>query len=136
MSRCVAVLAVLVALAGACGPAGPLGPEFQVNTYTERPGSPSVATDADGNFVVAWQSHGQDGHRLGVFARFYDRRARRSGPGVQVNTYTPDASSSARGRGGDGWFVVVWTSSARTATRAAVRPPLRRRGGAPGPDSG
>src|SRR5262249_13999488 len=37
----------------------PIGGEFQVNTYTSNDQyHPSVATDADGNFVVAWQSYG------------------------------------------------------------------------------
>jgi len=40
----------------------PDGPEFLVNTYTTSGQSlPSVAMDADGDFVVAWTSGGQDG---------------------------------------------------------------------------
>ncbi|MGL4462065.1 MAG: hypothetical protein ACRC1K_07920, partial [Planctomycetia bacterium] len=36
---------------------GPAGVEFQVNTFTTNNQSqPSVAMDADGDFVVAWQS--------------------------------------------------------------------------------
>src|SRR5262245_37811447 len=37
------------------------GPEFQVNTYTANGQSlPAVAADGNGNFVVVWQSSGQD----------------------------------------------------------------------------
>ena len=48
------------------------GAEFRVNLYT--PGSqrrPSVASDAVGNFVIDWQSPGQDGDDDGVFAQLY-----------------------------------------------------------------
>jgi S-layer family protein len=46
------------------------GAEFRVNTYT--PGMqflPSVASDSVGNFVVAWDSVGQDGSNVGIFAK-------------------------------------------------------------------
>jgi hypothetical protein len=46
------------------------GAEFRVNTYT--PGyqyAPSIASDAAGNFVVAWNSYGQDGSGSGLFAQ-------------------------------------------------------------------
>jgi hypothetical protein len=49
---------------------GPLASEFQVNSYTtDSQRHASVAADADGDFVVAWDSLGQDGSRYGVFAR-------------------------------------------------------------------
>jgi len=39
----------------------PLGAEFRVNTFvTNNQGSPSVAADPSGNFVVLWTSFGQD----------------------------------------------------------------------------
>ena len=48
----------------------PLGTEFQVNTYTSgNQRSPAVAGDAGGDFVVVWQSSGQDGSSYGVFAQ-------------------------------------------------------------------
>jgi hypothetical protein len=48
------------------------GSEFLVNSYTDgRQESSSVAMDADGDFVVAWSSHLQDGSGVGVFAQRY-----------------------------------------------------------------
>ena len=45
-----------------------VGSEFQVNTYTTGGQfRPSVSSDADGNFVVIWESRGQDGSVFGVF---------------------------------------------------------------------
>ncbi len=48
------------------------GGEFRVNTFT--PGYqdlPRVASDADGDFVVVWDSNGQDGSGSGVFGQRY-----------------------------------------------------------------
>ena len=43
-----------------------MGDEFQVNTYAEGDQeAPSVAIDADGDFVITWESHGQDGDGSG-----------------------------------------------------------------------
>ncbi len=64
-------------------------PAFSVNTYT--PGdqdSPSTAMDADGNFVVAWSSYGQDGDGYGVYAQRYDYNGSPVGSEFIVNTYS------------------------------------------------
>jgi hypothetical protein len=54
----------------------PSGGEFQVNTHASGSqttegwtGANHVAMDEAGNFVVAWQSHGQDGWGAGVYAK-------------------------------------------------------------------
>jgi phosphoheptose isomerase len=48
----------------------PIDVEFQVNTYTpQHQSNPAVGADADGDFVVAWSSTGQDGSGDGVFAQ-------------------------------------------------------------------
>ena len=48
----------------------PLASEFQVNTYTESiQRYPQVGAAASGNFVVAWESYGQDGSDFGIFAQ-------------------------------------------------------------------
>jgi hypothetical protein len=49
----------------------PLGPEFRVNTYTTSNQVLPVASDSSGNFVVVWQSYGQDGSGGGVFGQRY-----------------------------------------------------------------
>ena len=44
----------------------PHGPEFQLNNYTSSvQTTASIAIDADGDFVVAWASDGQDGSGYG-----------------------------------------------------------------------
>jgi hypothetical protein len=89
---------------------GALGNEFRVNSYTtQRQDDPSVAVDADGDFVVVWQSYGQDGTSWGVFGQRYDSGGRTLGSEFRVNSNTssseaaPVVASDASGN-----FVVVW----------------------------
>ena len=85
--------------------------EFQVNTYTpDNQENPKVATDAAGDYVVVWQSNGQDGSGYGIYAQLYNKSVRRpQGSEFQVNTYTSDNQenpSVAMDSAGD--FVVAW----------------------------
>src|SRR6185295_1852088 len=51
----------------------PRGGEFQINTYTTSyQDAPAVAADANGNFVVVWESQGQDGNAFGIVGRRFD----------------------------------------------------------------
>src|SRR5438094_391491 len=109
------IVAGLVALVGLCGlvplaAAQPLGSEFRVNTYTTSyQGRPRVAADSTGNFVVVWQSSGQDGSGSGVFGQRYSSSGAPQGPEFRVNTYTT-SSQDRQGVAYDeaGNFVVVW----------------------------
>jgi hypothetical protein len=92
----------------------PLGPEFRVNTFTPSfQLFPSVAADPSGNFVVVWQSDGQEpAFSFSVFGQRYASSGAPLGPEFRVNTYTTGdqvgqfvASDSA------GNFVVVWTDN-------------------------
>jgi hypothetical protein len=94
----------------------PVGNEFQVNSYTtstqERA---AVAADAQGNFVVVWQSQGSsdtDTSWLSVQAQRFDAHGSPVGGQFQVNSYTtnnqgrPTVAVDAQGN-----FVVVWYSA-------------------------
>jgi hypothetical protein len=91
----------------------PRGDEFRVNTYTTGgQSSPSVASDADGDFIVIWHSgNDQDGDGFGGFGQRYQSSGARLGREFRINTYTssgqgePNVASDA-----DGDFVVVWQS--------------------------
>jgi hypothetical protein len=85
--------------------------EFQVNAFTTSvQGVPAVAADDDRDFVVAWQSFGQDGNNLGVFAqRFIGLDA--IGDNFLVNTYTfENQSRPVLAMNADGAFAVAWNS--------------------------
>jgi hypothetical protein len=88
-----------------------VGGEFQVNTFTPRSQElPSVASDGDGRFLVAWRS--DDGNfDDGVFARRFDASGQPMGSDFQVNTYTTgDQSLNGVAADDRGNFVVVWSS--------------------------
>jgi len=100
----------------------PLGPEFRVNTYTtDFQGIPAVASDSSGNFVVVWQSLGQDGDSHGVFGQRYASIGAPLGPEFRVNTYTtedqrhPTVASDSSGK-----FVVVWSSASQDGSNDGV----------------
>jgi hypothetical protein len=89
-----------------------LGPGFKVNVTTEFwQIYPSVASDPQGNFFIAWQSRNQDGDSYGIFARLFDISGQPQGPEALVNASTlsrqerPDtAAASVRS------FATVWQS--------------------------
>ncbi|MEX2114324.1 MAG: hypothetical protein WD845_14115 [Pirellulales bacterium] len=88
------------------------GSEFQVNTYTtNNQWLPSVAMDADGDFVVAWQSQSQDGSGYGIYAQRYNAAGLAQGSEFRVNTYTTSNQQDAKvAMDADGDFVVAWRS--------------------------
>ena len=88
------------------------GTEFRVNSYTTgNQGRPDVAMHADGSFVVAWDSNGQDGDSYGVHGQRFDAAGNAVGTEFQINTYTTyfQLRASVAATGG-GTFVVVWAT--------------------------
>ena len=93
----------------------PKGGEFLVNTTTTgTQGSPKVAVDADGDFVVVWDSlgGGQAGAaNFDVFARRFNAAGEPQGDEFRVNTFVTGRQYEpvvAMDDAGD--FVVVWAS--------------------------
>jgi len=92
----------------------PLSGEFRVNTYTtSSQGSASIAMDTDGDFIVAWDSYGQEVGAVGfgVYAQRYNSAGVPQGAEMHINTFTtsyqrtPDVATDAVGN-----FVVTWES--------------------------
>jgi hypothetical protein len=70
---------------------------------------PSVAVDANGDFVVVWSSDGQDGDSYGIYGQRFDASGIPQGAEFLVNTHTTDAQSQPSvAMDADGDFVVVW----------------------------
>jgi len=88
----------------------PVGDEFQINTTTEgNQARPSVAMDAGGNFVVAWQGPGLS--EEDIFAQRFDPNGQPLGGEFQVNSFTDGAQEEpAVAMTAGGAFVVVWES--------------------------
>ena len=89
------------------------GGEIQVNSFTsDRQQDATVAMDADGDFVVVWESYGQDGSEFGIFARRYDAAGMPQGAEFQVNGFiTDDQDDPVVAMDADGNFVVAWESN-------------------------
>jgi hypothetical protein len=89
------------------------GTEFQINSYTTYSQyQPAVASDADGSFVVMWESYGQDGSGYSIHGQRFDAAGAADGAEFQINSYTsgPQYYSNSIATDGAGNFVVVWTS--------------------------
>lgn len=92
------------------------GGEFQVNTTTtNNQRTTSVAMDESGDFVITWNSAGQDtgdlANQYGIYGQQYNSAGVAQGGEFQVNTTTADTQiSPAVAMDANGDFVVVWTS--------------------------
>ncbi|MFZ2146808.1 MAG: hypothetical protein WAV28_06260 [Sedimentisphaerales bacterium] len=88
----------------------PLSDEFRINTTTSgNQREPSVAMNADGNFVVAWYGPGED--KEDIFARRFSANGQPIGSEFRVNTYTNDKQLyPSAAMSNDGGFVIVWES--------------------------
>lgn len=96
----------------------PRAGDEQINTFTSGPQTfPRLATEADGSFVVVWESllsPGDDPDRS-IQGQRLDPNGARSGGDFQVNQFTTSAQflPSVAGRDG-GDFVVSWISLGST----------------------
>ena len=86
-----------------------LGAEFQVNTFTDnRQRFPSVATEANGDFVVVWESYFQDGSSVGIFGARFSSAGASLATEFQINTFTSDMQNwPAMAADADGDFIVA-----------------------------
>jgi len=89
-----------------------VGSEFLVNTETsENQHMASIAIDADGDFVIAWSSKGQDGDGSGIYAQRYSADGIEAGTEFRVNSTTSNSQSAPSiAMDADGDFVIAWQS--------------------------
>jgi hypothetical protein len=85
---------------------------FQVNTFTAgAQESPKAASDAEGDYVIAWQSGGQDGDGNGIYAQRYSAAGAAQGSEFRVNTHTSgNQQAPAVAMDSTGDFVIAWQS--------------------------
>lgn len=90
----------------------PIGPEIQVNNFTNKNQSnPSIAMNLRGEFVIAWESKGQDGSKTCVCVQRFNKAGKKVGPEIVANTYTDNDQSNPKvaiDKAGN--FLVVWES--------------------------
>ncbi|HEY9839979.1 MAG: hypothetical protein ACAI44_25430 [Candidatus Sericytochromatia bacterium] len=83
----------------------------QVNSFTTgNQEIPRVAMDADGDFVVTWESQ-QDGDNYGIYAQRFDSDGVPVGPEFQVNQWTTnDQENPSVAMDAQGNFTIAWQS--------------------------
>jgi Tol biopolymer transport system component len=86
--------------------------EFQVNSYTTSSQiNPTIAMKADSNFIISWQSSGQDGDLEGIYAQRVDSNVNALGSEFQVNSYTTSSQvNPSVAMKADGSFIISWQS--------------------------
>jgi hypothetical protein len=94
----------------------PFGPEFRVNTtlFNEQ-GSPQVAVDSRGNFLIGWLNYGGEGSFYDVYARCFAAGGTPLGDDLQVNSGDTVSTSQyefAMALRDSGESVFVWTDAA------------------------
>jgi hypothetical protein len=100
----------------------PQGSEFRVNSYTTGDQQyQAVASDANGNLIIVWESP-QDNGTIGVFARRYDPAGNPLGSGeFRVNSFTTGPQQRPKvALGVNGSFVVVWHSNLQDGSNYGV----------------
>ena len=99
------------------------GDPFRVNTTTAgNQMAPAVAMDASGDFIIVWQSAGQDGSGYGIFAQRYNAAGVAQGGEFQINLNpTGDQTNPVVAMDANGNFVVVWVSPDASGTGIFAR---------------
>ncbi len=91
----------------------PVGGELRIDEgLTGNRTNPRVAIDAADNKVVVWQSQGQDGSGLGIYARKLDAANNFVGGEFLVNSIVAgDQTDPAVAMGSQGKFLIIWVTS-------------------------
>src|SRR5688572_11794360 len=89
---------------------GASGGEFRVNSFTTgHQSAPAVAADHDGDFVVVWQSNGQEGAGYEVYGQRYNAAGQPQGIEFRVNDVAEgNQAGAAVAMDADGDFVVAY----------------------------
>jgi hypothetical protein len=88
-----------------------IGPQSIVNSTVDgHQTAPAITATADGGYVIAWTSTGQDGSGDGVFAQRFDANGNTVRGETQMNMTTSLNQSDAALAPADGGYIAVWSS--------------------------
>ncbi|MEI9905252.1 MAG: calcium-binding protein [Asticcacaulis sp.] len=96
--------------------------DLQVNTYTDNGQSnPKIAVLADGSYVVTWDSYGENGYGMGIYAQHFSYSGK-VGPEFEVSLGNPlDHTHPEIAALDDGGYVIVWAEGIGTQNIWAQR---------------
>ena len=87
------------------------GTEMAINTYTTGPqGNCAVAMTATGEFLVSWESEGQDSSFGGIYGQAFDAAGQAVGDELRFNTTVAGEQNDVRVAAINGGFAAVWES--------------------------
>ncbi len=83
---------------------------FQVNTYTNNgQTNPTLAALLDGNFVVSWESFGQDTSLYGIYMQLFNENGDIINNELQVNTYITNNQQAPNACSLNNYnFIIAW----------------------------
>jgi hypothetical protein len=105
-----------------------VGNEIHADSFSSGTQSkPAISALDNGNFVVTWQSAGQESSGTGIYAQLFASSGAKVGSELHVNTYTtnnqylPTITSLESNPYYDGGFVVAWNSTGQEGYSNSIR---------------
>ncbi|MEW6536397.1 MAG: hypothetical protein AB1454_12365 [Candidatus Auribacterota bacterium] len=86
-----------------------VGAEFTVASYSNDIDFVNIGISGT-DFIVSWDSYGQDGDGYGIYAQRVDETGGLQGSLFRVNTYTASSQTGSSVRDGDSAYCAVWSS--------------------------
>ncbi len=86
-----------------------IGSEFPVNYTTNSQYMPAVAGN-ETNYLITWQSYGQDGSYMGIYGQIYGSNGGAIGSEFRINTYTTSEQSYPSVASNGITYLVTWQS--------------------------
>ncbi len=97
-----------------------VGSEFRINTYTTS-GQTCSSLAYDGtNYLVTWQSSGQDSGNSGIYGQMIGKNGAKIGQEFRINTHTPDEQINQSIAYGGTNYLVTWSSNWQDGNRYGI----------------
>ena len=97
-----------------------VGNEFRINTYTtSTQGAPALASNGQ-DYLITWDSNGQDGDYFGVYGRRIDSSGNLTGNEFQINTYTTSTQGAPAVASNGQDYLITWTSNGQDGNAYGV----------------
>ncbi len=97
-----------------------VGSEFRINTYTTgNQQFPALAYDGT-NYLVTWQSDGQDGNLYGIYGQLVSITGEKVGSEFQISTYTTNNQQFSALAYGDSYYLVTWQSTGQDGSSVGI----------------
>ena len=84
--------------------------EFQINSYTNNYQRNSNVTSDGINYLVTWQSLGQDGNEEGIYAQLFSASGNKIGTETRINTYTSANQKNPYAASNGTNYFITWQS--------------------------